>query len=267
MKKRMFLQGIATALLCLVMAVPALAADQEEITRRLQGTWYDVQDPAITLQVDGDMLTGGTIGKAPIETIYNVAGGDATFGAGLMLGTGRSQELKEVRFGAVNLTRNGSRKHTYLFLDGAVSRTPREPYYNESVQGIYLGMAQKDAAEVLGGPGKQVPQKYPGTYPEYEYRGLGIRFTVQDGMIISITLFNPDGRTCPSHFENSGLNCNDPLSAYAAKYGLQDAAADHANAIGGREYLWFNMDGSNTVTLSLQGDGEEDGESLPAAVG
>ncbi|WP_083615820.1 hypothetical protein [Megasphaera cerevisiae] len=146
--------------------------------------------------------------------------------------------------GKRNLKMNlfGNDVHQYLMIDDKmILRRSIHPEYNESVDGIYLGMTQ---ADFLLHNTKAVRTIQEGDTERWEYDDTSFAVIFKGNMVVAIRLYKGSSR----HFTVSGLGAGDTPDAYAKAYGMNEVPVIPTETdtisspykIGHGEKLFFN---------------------------
>lgn len=164
------------------------------------GNWYNT---------DGDLLL-------TISSDYRINGfrisslgytGDTVAFYKVQITNGSSYENVYLQtFGSYN------GNHEMLIVNEQVAlRKTKEPYYFESVGGIYLGMDQNQVVARYGQPSSVESNRRSSTWT---YNREGFSVTLEYGVVCDITIYSYGNR----RFDRSGLSANSSRADFGYKY-------------------------------------------------
>lgn len=194
---------LAVCFWCISAVTFAWSAQRgDRFLQRMQGNWYDL-NRTVVLQVDGD-----SINQCPVEDIILGAQGHVIF---------RIKEDTGLR--DIHIFEGDAGYHNHKILNYKTwIRNTVEPVYTESVGGICIGMSSKDLVERYGEPDykERLDNSYWGMEREFWlYSSIGFSVKIEGDMVHSITIYKGKNR----YFDQSGLNCENPISDFEMKYG------------------------------------------------
>lgn len=207
--------------------------DQDAIAQWLEpaaGDWYSTKGNFV-MSVQDNMINGCQI----------LSSKDCTYDYPR---TGTFQVAESTGNRDMKLDLFGNNIHQYLVVDDKMLlRRSEHPEYNESVNGIYLGMTRDDLLQHYTQPASTTVDN-----------GVECRAYTADKMnvylthdiVIAIRLYKDSSR----HFDKSGLSAADTPAAYAQAYGLSETpviptstgAISPAYKAGHGEFLFFGPD-------------------------
>ena len=194
---------LAVCFWCISAVAFAWSAQKgDKYLQGMQGTWYDI-DHNVVLQVDG-----ANFNQCPVEDIIMGAQGHVIF---------RIKEDTGLR--DIHIFQGDAGYHNHKILNYKTwIRNTVEPVYTESVGGICIGMSSKDLVERYGEPDlkDRLDNSAWGMEQEFWlYGSVGFSVKIVGDMVSSITIYKGKDR----YFDQSGLNCENPVSDFEMKYG------------------------------------------------
>ncbi|MCH4179580.1 MAG: hypothetical protein LKF47_06950 [Megasphaera sp.] len=241
--------SMITLCLAMMMAVSAACfaedtgtstgAAQEDIAAWMEpavGDWYNTQG-TLSMTVTDSTINGNAITGAT-DCTYDYP----------RTGTFKVAETNGER--TMKLDLFGNKSHQYLVVDDKTPlRRSLHPEYNESMGGIYLGMAKADLTQLYKQP--------TGTTTENGLESWNYdthKFTVffKNDIAVAIRMYKDSDRK----FDKSGLGATDTLAAYAQAYGWEETPTipEGTNAVSAGykidqgEFFYFSP---NYVQLSV----------------
>lgn len=204
--------------------------DMKYVTKFLRmcvGDWYDQNGNRVL------SITENTINGCNVLAGYDFAGGGIN-------SSGYFRILEKSGYRDIKLSPRGEK---LLEIDEKLTlRKGIIPFYNESVNGIYLGMSKKELLQLHGQPDTQ--ENHRGT-DVWTYDDMGIELSFSHDFIFNMDLMNGGNW----HFDKTGLNYYNTPEEYADAYDFRNYRGERsiprtgeysgAYAIGDGSYLFF----------------------------
>ena len=204
----------------------------DEVLRNLNpvnGNWYDEQGNKVLV------IANGYINGCKVVDGFDFAGGRGQYGVyRIMEGSGpRDITIEKLTDKMIKVDNN------------TILKSTASASYFESVNGIYLGMAESDVVNKIGSPNNVVTNA---VRPIWVYNNLGISLQMESGRVVSISMKN-NGKW---FFDRSKLNYRNPISDYVRAYHLaatpkvlssedrKRGSIGWGHKIADGEYLWFD---------------------------